>query len=1209
MNRQTKEHKIIALYCCVLIVAVCLVWLIATTAVVLPAAAQTAWVGEIRVTADDTGYTYDNGVSQGHADTLQGVLDAVREGATAQDTLSLMFDNISTDEALTLSGCHYVLNGSMNVTTANRQPLLTIGSGANVTWRGLIATSGYTVVQVSDGGKMTMESGQIMVQHSSTEYMCNAINVYGSLDITGGIVRCQSEYTSGAALFVGSYAAAVHIGGTGNIELTGNSAAVFSNGEVVIDNGHFAATHPTYGTATMAGNTASGFALHLPSDASVIINGGTYESVTPANTIFVSGNSTLTYNGGTVSGNIRMDSRSDAATVCVGNKRIKATTGVGVSLCVDEGEAWQADTLKLASYNADGYQFLYWNTPAGLLTEPRPALSTLPDGDIGVIATNAYEVTFVVGELSTTATLAYATEVSIAAYAPSVPEGMAVQYWLQNGTPIEGNNAIVKGADKIEAVLSLIPPTLEPIADIDAVYTPDGMVLQAVATHSVASLEYCWYKQTDNGEQQVGTAADLSLTSVTDSGVYRMTVTATYMGYTASVDSDKINVVYRKADSIAPTVEAFEGTYSRNQTLQDMSLPQGFAWVEPSTVPTCDKTTYEATYCLDTINYNAVTVAVDVQLQKATVTDDMSVTRPSALYGKYDPNKTLADYALAEHWRWIDDTLVPNCTQTSYAACFNPDSTNYQDYTTQLGVILERAQYSGIADVTLTVPYTSGMTLATVLQSGLVPTGYAYAGKYAATIDLHPQTQVYEYEMTYNIDPNNWVDCTGIKLYVTVTKGTPVLPDPLPVVDEVYRPDLTLYDCALPDSAWRWKVPNTPLTAGEHKAEAVYNPNSDWYVDVDVTLTVRIFKATPPDGVALSYTVTYRPDMCLADIALDEGYTWQAPDTEIHAGAGQRFEATYSPEDPNYSQTTVWVEINVNKGTLDMSGFVFQGAEVVWDGAPHSLAYSGTLPAGVELVQYVGNEQIEVGSFEVQCVLRQTNTLDYEPIADTTYRAVLVIVRATPAWEGDAVQTFVYNGELHMAVVSVNNTEQTVQTDIPNSFAAVGVYTIVFAAQESAHYHAAEYTVQVRVLANELESSQDDFSVTLRDDVHGLSGDLSVSRITIEGHDLCLQLSLSQPLAYPAEVIIRLPDGFNTAQLRAITDSEGAPLAWTIDDDGAVNVTLQQLGMVAFDFERQTTRTLAPWQSALFALAGMALGVSIAAGMMLAARRKENESK
>ena len=62
-----------------------------------------------------------------------------------------------------------------------------------------------------------------------------------------------------------------------------------------------------------------------------------------------------------------------------------------------------------------------------------------------------------------------------------------------------------------------------------------------------------------------------------------------------------------------------------------------------------------------------------------------------SLSGTYDPNKTLGNYALAEGFTWVDAGETPVCTKTEYAAKYNMDSDNYEDFETTVTLVLQKA--------------------------------------------------------------------------------------------------------------------------------------------------------------------------------------------------------------------------------------------------------------------------------------------------------------------------------------------------------------------------------------------------------------------------------------------------------------------------------------------------------------------------------------
>lgn len=62
-----------------------------------------------------------------------------------------------------------------------------------------------------------------------------------------------------------------------------------------------------------------------------------------------------------------------------------------------------------------------------------------------------------------------------------------------------------------------------------------------------------------------------------------------------------------------------------------------------------------------------------------------------SLSGTYDPNKTLGNYAISEGFTWVTPDEVPVCTKKKYAAKYNMDPANYEDFATTVTLDLQRA--------------------------------------------------------------------------------------------------------------------------------------------------------------------------------------------------------------------------------------------------------------------------------------------------------------------------------------------------------------------------------------------------------------------------------------------------------------------------------------------------------------------------------------
>ena len=62
-----------------------------------------------------------------------------------------------------------------------------------------------------------------------------------------------------------------------------------------------------------------------------------------------------------------------------------------------------------------------------------------------------------------------------------------------------------------------------------------------------------------------------------------------------------------------------------------------------------------------------------------------------SLSGTYAPNETLGNYELSEGFAWVNSDEVPVCTKTEYAAKYNMDPANYEDFVTTVTLVLQKA--------------------------------------------------------------------------------------------------------------------------------------------------------------------------------------------------------------------------------------------------------------------------------------------------------------------------------------------------------------------------------------------------------------------------------------------------------------------------------------------------------------------------------------
>lgn len=175
----------------------------------------------------------------------------------------------------------------------------------------------------------------------------------------------------------------------------------------------------------------------------------------------------------------------------------------------------------------------------------------------------------------------------------------------------------------------------------------------------------------------------------TDAGVYDISVS----GLTAS---DNYNVSF-----VTGTL-----TINKKEAKVDWTIAESYVYNDGQTLPTAtyDGKTANLIFTKDgkacefkTAGTYTVTVADDNYIltnnEKTIVINKARYTAAPALSltGIYDPNKTLGNYALAEGFTWADAGEIPVCTKTEYAAKYNMDPANYEDYETTVTLVLQKA--------------------------------------------------------------------------------------------------------------------------------------------------------------------------------------------------------------------------------------------------------------------------------------------------------------------------------------------------------------------------------------------------------------------------------------------------------------------------------------------------------------------------------------
>lgn len=191
-----------------------------------------------------------------------------------------------------------------------------------------------------------------------------------------------------------------------------------------------------------------------------------------------------------------------------------------------------------------------------------------------------------------------------------------------------------------------------------------------------------------NGEEAEGVkweyiSSDTSVATVDAQGV----VTALKPGETTitcrkAEDMDnttegscKITVIKADVDiSQLEIPQLDEVTYDPARTLGDISLPEGYSWVNPEMVPVVKQAAYGVEYNLDDTRYNSIMMDIPLTVNKAVP----KVTVPTNLQG--GATRELASVQLPQGYYWMEPSFrLPDTVGTvTCPAGYNPDMDNYE---------------------------------------------------------------------------------------------------------------------------------------------------------------------------------------------------------------------------------------------------------------------------------------------------------------------------------------------------------------------------------------------------------------------------------------------------------------------------------------------------------------------------------------------------
>lgn len=467
---------------------------------------------------------------------------------------------------------------------------------------------------------------------------------------------------------------------------------------------------------------------------------------------------------------------------------------------------------------------------------------------------------------------------------------------------------------------------------------------------------------------------DISVSGLTASDNYAVTVktgTLTINKKTAEVTwTNAENYVYSPAGQTLPTA-TYDGKTANLIFTKDGTV--------------CDfknAGTYTVTIKEDKNYTLSGETTKTIVIEKATYT---SVTAHEALSGIYDPNKTLGNYTLAEGFTWADANETPDCTKTEYAAKYNMDSDNYEDFATTVTLVLQKAtvalaqnlfefNFDGAShEISTTVKY-NNIEVTEPYTLTFEKNMFSEAGTHRTLVTMEADN--------YDLPKNTYV-------YVKV-KGVKVGNNYYTIEDalDVATSGQTIF------------VLNDTTFATQEIAGVLYNDVKFKTVKTGVTLLLPFnendtvghigagedgsdnYNATAAlTGTAKLYKTLVIPEGI--EVIVNGKLIVGAQTGKIDAGTNQ------NAVSGNYCEISLGGTITLNNATLEVYGYIKGNGEIIANDSTviENLYLSGWMGGTQSAVRYIGNDKIDGASLAISGNLKIDNPTQF-PFSQYELRSI-----------------------------------------------------------------------------------------------------------------------------------------------------------------------------------------------------------------------------
>lgn len=478
---------------------------------------------------------------------------------------------------------------------------------------------------------------------------------------------------------------------------------------------------------------------------------------------------------------------------------------------------------------------------------------------------------------------------------------------------------------------------------------------------------------------------------------------AVYSGAGTDVGDYDISVSGLTAsDNYAVTVKTGKLTINKKEAKVDWTIAKSYVYNDGQPSPTA---TYDGNPAnlIFTKDGKVVNEFKDAGTYTVTVADDNNYTLSGettktivinkarytaapalSLSGKYDPNKTLGNYALAEGFTWVNPDEIPVCTKTEYAAKYNMDTANYEDFVTTVTLTLQKATVT--------------------LAQDLFEFNYDGASHEISTTVKYNNIEVTEpYTLTFE---KNMFSAAGThKTIATLTADNFALSDNVVYVKvkgvKVGNNYYTIEDAL--DVAKEGQtifVLNDTAFATQEIAGVLYNDVKFKTVKTGVTLLLPFnendtvghigagedgsanYKATAAlTGTAKLYKTLVIPEG--VEVIVNGKLVVGAQTGKIEAGQKQ------NAVSGNYCEITLGGTITLNNATLEVYGYIKGNGEITANNTTviENLYLSGWMGGVQSAVRYIGNDKIDGASLAISGNLKIDNPTQF-PFSQYELRSI-----------------------------------------------------------------------------------------------------------------------------------------------------------------------------------------------------------------------------